>query len=67
MLSATEITKRKQIVQDFHEFKSEIMSLLGMNPMQIEMLDTQSILKSVLCSKIEIIDGKEIRTLMPKA
>ena len=45
MHSATEITRRKQIVQDFHELKSEIMSLLGMNPVQIEMLDTQSIIQ----------------------
>ena len=43
--SATEIARRKQLVKDFHELKSEIMSLLGMNPVQIEMLDTQSIIQ----------------------
>ena len=35
--------------------------------LEVWLLKPQTILKSVLCSKIEIIDGKEIRTLMPKA
>ena len=45
MHSSNEIARRKQIVQDFHELKTEIMELLGMNPVQIEMLDTQSIIQ----------------------
>lgn len=48
MHPATEIARRKQIVQDFHELKSEIMSLLGMNQVQIEMLDTQSIIQEAI-------------------
>ena len=35
--------------------------------LEVWLLKPQTILKSVLCSKIEIKDGKEIRTLMPKA
>ena len=45
MHSATEIARRKQIVKDFHELKTEIMGLLEMNPVQIEMLDTQTIIQ----------------------
>ena len=51
MHSSNEIARRKQIVQDFHELKTEIMELLGMNPVQIEMLDTQSIIQGTeFCS-----------------
>jgi len=48
MHSATEIARRKQIVKDFHELKTEIMGLLEMNPVQIEMLDTQTIIQEAI-------------------
>ena len=56
MHSSNEIARRKQIVQDFHELKTEIMELLGMNPVQIEMLDTQSIIQGTeFCSLAPLV------------
>ena len=56
MHSSNEIARRKQIVQDFHELKTELMELLGMNPVQIEMLDTQSIIQGTeFCSLAPLV------------